>query len=207
MMRDRSFQSLVAEGSARLGVELAGEQVKLIVNYLDLLIKWNKSINLVRVRDEQDLVTHHVIDSLALARHIPADATRLVDVGSGAGFPGAIVAMARPDIQVTVLEPIHKKHAFLATVRRELSLANFHPNAERLEEHRSSPLFCPYDVAVSRATFAVPEWLDVARGLVCEGGLILAMEGAEQHALPEGATRHPYHLDRKTRAIIELRVS
>lgn len=171
--------------------------------YLELLSKWNARINLSGSR-EPEALAGHVLDCLGVVPHVPADAKRLVDVGSGAGLPGAILAIARPGLAVTALEPVHKKHAFLAAVRRELGVNNLQAFAERVEVHREAAGFVGYDVAVSRATFAVPEWLVCGRTLVRAGGVVLAMEGSEQHALPAGATRHPYEIpgsDRR-RAII-----
>lgn len=200
------FEPFLRRGSAQLGIELADDQLQRLCNYLGLLEKWNKKINLVRARDPGELVTQHAVDCLAVVPHIPVDAARLIDVGSGAGLPGAIIAIMRPGIRVTVLEPIRKKHAFLATIRRELPVANFEPRAERLETHTAAPAFRPYDAAVSRATFSIPEWLERAARLVRPGGTVLAMEGAEKHALPAAATRHPYELGDRTRAIIKLSV-
>lgn len=171
--------------------------------YLELLSKWNARINLSGSR-EPEALAGHVLDCLGVVPHVPADAKRLVDVGSGAGLPGAILAIARPGLAVTALEPVHKKHAFLAAVRRELGVNNLQAFAERVEVHREAAGFVGYDVAVSRATFAVPEWLACGRTLVRASGVVLAMEGSEQHALPAGATRHPYEIpgsDRR-RAII-----
>lgn len=198
------LETLLRRRSGQLGIELAGDQAQKLCNYLGLLLKWNEKINLVSVRGEDELVTQHVVDCLAAASHIPAGATRIIDVGSGAGLPGAVIAIVRPDIEVTALEPIRKKHAFLATVRRAVPIPNLAPRAQRLEAHRGAPEFRPYDAAVSRATFSIPEWLELAPALVRPGGTVLAMEGAEKHELPTGATRHPYRLGDRTRAIIAL---
>ena len=194
---------LLRETGLAVGFELSVEQLGSFSNYLVLLEKWNRRINLTGTRDERELVVHHVMDSLALVKHVPVSAVRLIDVGSGAGFPGVVVAVMRPALGVTCLEPNRKKHAFLATARRELGLRNLEPLPQRLEEHRGVAGFRPYDVAVSRATFAVPEWLERGSALVRPGGVVLAMEGLERRDLPAGATRHPYDLGNRTRAIIE----
>lgn len=169
--------------------------------FVDELLRWNARINLTAARTRDDAV-QHVRDSLAILPHIPADARRLVDVGSGGGLPAAVIAIERPDLAVTALEPVHKKHAFLMHVRRALA-ANLDPRAERVEDHATRD----YDVATSRATFALPAWLAIGRGLVRAGGLVLAMEGAEQFDLPPGAARHPYAAGDRTRAIVVVPVS
>ncbi len=186
--------------AARLPGELPEQMVSSLAQLVDVMMTWNARINLTAARTEADIVDDHVADSLAIVPHIPVDATRLLDVGSGAGFPGLIIAVARPDVRVTMLEPVNKKTAFLRAAARELFAGNVDARAERLEAHASAD----YDVATSRATWAVPEWLSRAAPFVRPGGVILAMEGREQHALPDPATRHPYQLGNKTRAIISL---
>ena len=172
--------------------------------YLVILSKWTQRTNLVATSTSpRDLVAHHVADCLALLPHL-GDAHRVVDVGSGGGLPGAVLALVRPSLLVTALEPVHKKHAFLAHLRRDLSLDNFTPLPERDEQHRARPDFEPYDLAVSRAAFPLADWLARAPHLVSPGGRILAMEGRERHPLPPSALRHPYHLDNRARSIIEL---
>jgi 16S rRNA (guanine527-N7)-methyltransferase len=174
---------------------------ELFEGFLKLITRWNSSIKLVSSSDVGELRERHLIDSLAVVPHLDGGA-RLVDVGAGGGFPGVVIAIARPAIEVTSLEPIHKKHAFLATVRRELGLTNFTPIAERDEAHAARQDFVPYDIAISRATFAVPEWLERGATLVKPGGLVIAMEAREQHDLPEGTTRAPYPLGDRQRALL-----
>jgi 16S rRNA (guanine527-N7)-methyltransferase len=196
-----SIELLRAEAS-RLGVDVAPEVIDKLYKYLELLDKWARATNVVGTSNPEELVRFHLADSLALLPHL-AGVERLVDVGSGGGFPGAVLAAARPDdLEVTALEPIHKKHAFLSALRRELGLSRFAPLAERDEVHRARPDFRPYDAAVSRATWPVPEWLPRGAILVRAGGLVVGMEGREQGELPAGATRHPYRLGERSRAIV-----
>ncbi len=184
------------------GVEASGAAY--LEKYLILLNRWTRRTNLVAASTTpRDLVVHHVGDCLALLPHL-GDAHRVIDVGSGGGLPGAVLALVRPSLQVTALEPVHKKHAFLAQLRRDLSLENFTPLAERDEQHRARPDFSPYDLAVSRAAFPLADWLTRAPYLVRPGGRILAMEGRERHPLPPSAVRHPYNLATRARAIIEM---
>lgn len=206
-----TWRILVDEKARDLGLELPSAHRDQLFNYLNLLNKWRSSINLVGSLTSEDLVRLHLVDSLAPVARIPAAARRLVDVGSGAGFPAVAIAILNPALSVTALEPNRKKHAFLSTVRRELDLANFHPRAEKFEEHRTRPDFEPYDVAISRATFALEQWLVHAVQLVGESGLILAMEGARTAELPAAATRHPYVLEhpsgQRSRAVITVQAA
>lgn len=206
-MRAEEIEELVRGGCAALGMALSSAEERAVVGYVGLLLKWNQRINLVGTKDVGLLVQHHIVDALVVAGFVPDDASRLIDVGSGAGIPGALIAIRRPDLQVTALEPVHKKQAFIAAVRRELGLENLHPLAVRMEVHRQAEGFMGYDVAVSRATFAVPEWLSRGRTLVHVNGVVLAMEGRELHELPEGVVRHAYRLGERQRAIVVLRVS
>jgi 16S rRNA (guanine527-N7)-methyltransferase len=165
------------------------------------LLRWNERINLTAARTMDDAL-QHIEDSAAILSYIPEGTKRLIDVGSGGGLPAAVIAIERPEIAVTALEPVHKKLAFLQHAKR-LFCANLEPRAERVEQHAVRD----YDVATSRATFALPTWLSIGRRLVHPGGLVLAMEGAEQFELPPGATRHPYAMGDRTRAIVVLPVS
>lgn len=160
------------------------------------LLRWNARINLTAARTHDDAM-RHIEDSRAIVAHIPAGTTRLIDVGSGGGLPAAVIAILRPEITVTALEPVNKKHAFLLHVKRVLA-PNLDPRAERVEQHATHD----YDVATSRATFALAEWLRIGAGLVRPGGLVLGMEGADRVELPPGASRHPYDAADRTRAII-----
>jgi 16S rRNA (guanine527-N7)-methyltransferase len=155
---------IVREESARLGVDLGAAELQHFDKYLALLNKWSASVNVVGTRDLTDVARYHVADSVALVPHLTGR-RRIVDVGSGAGLPGAVLAICLPGASVTSLEPIHKKHAFLSAVKRELKLDNFTALAERDEQHRARPDFHPFEAAVSRATgryrsgwSAVPFW-------------------------------------------------
>ena len=132
-----------------------------------------------------------------------SSAMRVLDVGTGGGLPAVIVAICLPDALVTALEPVRKKHAFLRTTARELSLSNFEPQAERVGDH----LHRDYDAAMSRATFDLREWLLFGLDFVRPGGLVLGFEAAARSDLPPDVQRHPYRLGSKSRAIVTLRRS
>jgi 16S rRNA (guanine527-N7)-methyltransferase len=200
-----SAGAIVAAEAARLGVALPGSAREHFDKYVALLNRWSAAVSLVSTRDADELARMHVADGLALVPHLRG-ATRVVDVGAGGGIPGVVLAIAMPAVQVTSLEPIRKKHAFLATARRELGLGNFTPLAERDDAHRAGDGFVAYDAAVSRATWAPLEWLEHGRALVRPGGVVLAMEGKEQVELPAEVTRHAYALGDRTRAVLVLAV-
>lgn len=200
-----SIRALLVSECQHLGLTLSAGEIDGVVGYVRLLRKWNQRINLVGTRDLPVLMRQHIADSLVLCTHVSTAPARLIDVGSGGGLPGVLIAILRPAVQVMAVEPIHKKHAFLATAQRELSLKNLCTRALRMEALKEAPGFAAYDIAVSRATFALPEWLERGCTLVREGGTVLAMEGRERHALPAGAERFEYELGDRTRAIVAMR--
>ena len=165
---------------------------------LELIAKWNRRINLTAADSSEELAEHlddsqHVLEHLH-GRH------RVLDVGSGGGFPVLVAAIALPECHLVALEPIHKKHAFLRTAARELNLANLEPRAERLEDHRAHD----YDAAMSRATFDLREWFERGREYVVPGGVVIGFEAQPRTDLPSGFERHPYQLRGKSRAIVTL---
>jgi 16S rRNA (guanine527-N7)-methyltransferase len=121
----------------------------------------------------------------------------VLDVGSGGGFPVVIAAIALPEVQFVSLEPIHKKHAFIKTAARELGLANLDAFAERIEDHARAD----YDVAMSRATFDLADWLALGAKRVRAGGIVLGFEAIERTDLGT-IERNAYTIDGKARAIV-----
>lgn len=169
---DAVARGLLLEGAERLGVPLDDVLTSRFERYFTLLVRWNARIQLTTVTGPSEVVERHFLDSMAIVPHL-GDAHSLVDVGSGAGFPGLVVALLRPSLAVTVVESIHKKAAFLEAVKRELALGNVEVVADRMEAVVGSG--ARFDVAVSRATFAPPEWVQRGRPLVAAGGRLIAM--------------------------------
>jgi 16S rRNA (guanine527-N7)-methyltransferase len=200
------LSGLLRELADRWAFDMSADAEQKLVAYALELRRWNQRINLIRFGTWQELVNRHLADGFAAARHIPSGASSIIDIGAGAGIPGAVVAALRPDLEVVLLEPIHKKHAFLRSLRRSASLRNLVAHASRLEgADEPDGIAGRFDVAVSRATWPVPTWLEKASRLVRSGGIILAMEGRERAVLPESAERHPYEADGRQRAIIVMR--
>ncbi|MBA3451563.1 MAG: 16S rRNA (guanine(527)-N(7))-methyltransferase RsmG [Deltaproteobacteria bacterium] len=164
-----------------------------------LFSKWNASINLSAARSPSD-VDDHILDSLHLVPHL-TELGRVIDVGSGGGFPVVVAAICCPAINFVALEPVHKKHAFLRTAARELVLVNLEAFAARVDDHDVHD----YDAATSRATFDLPEWFATGLTLVRPGGRVFGFEAVPRDDLPPGFERHPYALDDKSRAIVVVR--
>lgn len=173
-------------GLAALGVDLPPEAREKLLAYAALLGKWNKVYNLTALREEGRVVSHHLLDSLAVLPHL-GQAGRLADIGSGGGLPGIPLAIARPELWVALVESNHKKSAFLQQAKIELQLANVEVHCERVEAFRPEEKF---DAVISRAFSDLAEFVRLAGHLVAEGGVILAMKGIHPYEeiaqLPEG---------------------
>jgi 16S rRNA (guanine527-N7)-methyltransferase len=168
-----TIEARLAEGLAAMGIALdAAAQAKLVA-YLRLIEKWNKVHNLTAVREPGQMVVLHLLDSLSVLPHV-AGAKTLLDVGSGAGLPGIPLAIARPDLAVTLLDASHKKATFLRQAKAELSLPNVQVACERVEKWQPAATF---DIVVSRAFSELADFVLQAGHLVAPGGTMLAMKG------------------------------
>ena len=165
-----------------------------------LIGKWNRQINLSGASSPAEIL-EHIEDSRSVVKTLTG-LEKVLDVGSGGGFPVTVAAILLPDTEFTALEPVHKKHAFLRTVARELGLANLRPLAERIEAHTGRG----YDAAMSRATFELGRWLQLAREYVKPGGLVIGFEGVQRDDLSEGIERLEYSVAGKRRALVLARV-
>jgi 16S rRNA (guanine527-N7)-methyltransferase len=170
-----SQDTLLREGAAQLGVALSDSQCGRLLAYAALILKWNKVYNLTALRDPASVLTHHLLDSLSviapLQREWPASA-RLLDVGAGAGLPGAVIAIVREDVQVTCLDAVAKKAAFVQQVASELSLPNLRGLHARVES-----LAGQYDVISSRAFASLHDFIVGSRHLLAQPGVWMAMKG------------------------------
>ena len=187
----RGQQAALQQGAGTLGLALTGVQVDQLLDYLELLQKWGKVYNLTAVRDPAEMLTHHLLDSLAviapLRRHLAqitkTTGVRLLDVGSGAGLPGVVVAVCCPELAVSCVDTVGKKVAFVQQVVVGLKLPNLrgiHARVENLTEH--------YDVVVARAFASLVDFTRLSMGALAPDGVWMAMKGKptedEMAALP-----------------------
>jgi len=167
------------------GLKLGDAQAATLYRYLDLLEKWNRVYNLTAIRERSRMVTHHLLDSLAVLPYLRGP--RVLDVGSGAGLPGIPIAVANPALQVTLLESNRKKSAFLTQAVGELRLANAQVVTERVEAWQTELRF---DTIVSRAFAELGEFVALAGRLLAPDGALAAMKGVhpfeEIERLPQG---------------------
>lgn len=165
-------EDLVA-GLSALGVPLDTAQQQKLLDYIALIVKWNKVYNLTAVREPEAMIAHHLLDSLAVLPYLTG-VHRLIDVGSGAGLPGIPLAIARPDMKIALLDSNHKKTTFMRQVCMELGLTNAEVVCERVEQWQPQD---KYDAVISRAYSELKEFVRLSAHLVAKGGKLYAMKG------------------------------
>ena len=192
-------QQRLAEGATALGLNLSTAQHAQLLAYLDLLAKWNKVYNLTAVRDPAEMLTHHLLDSLAviapLVRHTQGGAARVLDVGSGGGLPGVVIAICCPEMSVACVDAVAKKAAFVQQAAGVLGLSNLrgvHARVESITE--------PYDVITSRAFATLADFTQWSAGSLGEDGVWMALKG--KHPTDEIAALPPsvavFHVEQLT---------
>lgn len=183
----RATSAQLDDGIDALAIKLSRAQRDQVAAYLALLDKWNRSYNLTAIREPERMITHHALDALAVLPHLEAQSTapRVLDVGTGGGIPGMLLAIARPDWQLTLLDANHKKGAFLTQAVIELGLANVAIAVSRVEDFRPAALF---DIVISRAFADLASFVEGATRHLSPNGRLYAMKGvmpdAEIAALP-----------------------
>jgi 16S rRNA (guanine527-N7)-methyltransferase len=186
----------LAAGIAELGLDVNPEVQEKLLAYLELMAKWNRVYNLTALRNPGEWVTHHLLDSLSVLPHIRGPL--VVDVGSGAGLPGLVLAMVRPDWQVVSVEAVDKKAAFQRQVAAELALTNARVEGRRVED---VVLEGGADTVMSRAFSSLADFVNLTRHLLKDGGQWAAMKGK----LPEGEIA-ALPKDVRVRQVVELKV-
>ena len=184
---------LLADGVRELGLDLSDAQLGKLLDYVALLSKWNAVYNLTAIRDPRQMLIQHILDSLSIVPHLAKrGASSVLDVGSGGGLPGIVLAIVLPEWTVTVNDIVHKKTAFQAQAKAELGLANLSVVTGRVETLLpGAEVPAKFDVIVSRAFAELADFVTLARHLVAEQGAIWAMKGVrpdgEIERLPAGA--------------------
>ena len=169
------YQQYLEQGCQRLGLQLSSTQHDQLINYLQQLKQWNQVYNLTAIHHLQDMVNLHLLDSLSLVSVLLDKAiSRIIDVGTGAGLPGLVLAIVMPDKQFTLLDANGKKIRFLKQIKHDLQLVNINLQLTRAEQFR--PDQC-YDRVISRAFAPLPDMLCQTSHLVCQTGQFIAMKG------------------------------
>lgn len=183
-----SLSQQLGEGLAAMGLDLSAKSQATLLAYVALLKKWNRTYNLTAIRDEAEMVVQHLLDSLSVLPAVQESVLagrRWADVGSGAGLPGIPLAVARPDLDMTLIETVDKKSAFQRQAKIELGLSNVTVLNRRVEEVEGG-----FDAVVSRAFAEIADFTRLAGHLLAPGGRLYAMKGrlpdAELGQLPPG---------------------
>ncbi|HZF18218.1 MAG TPA: 16S rRNA (guanine(527)-N(7))-methyltransferase RsmG [Burkholderiales bacterium] len=183
--RQGELERALERGIVELGLELSPGLPGKLLGHLELLEKWNRVHNLTSIRDAARAVSVHLLDSLAVVPYVHGP--RLLDAGSGAGFPGLPVALARPELQVDLLDGNHKKCAFLRQAVAEAGAGNAKVVCDRVEAYRPAS---PYDCILSRALADLADIVALTGHLLAPGGVIAAMKGVhpfeEIERIPSG---------------------
>ncbi|OON40275.1 16S rRNA (guanine(527)-N(7))-methyltransferase RsmG [Izhakiella australiensis] len=165
-------------------ISLADRQKQQLVGYVELLHKWNKAYNLTSVRDPQQMLVRHILDSIVVEPHLQGE--RFIDVGTGPGLPGIPLAIVRPDAHFTLLDSLGKRVRFLRQVQHELQLANINPVQSRVEQFDERD----FDGVISRAFASLNDMLSWCQALPAEKGAFYALKGqlddSELAAMPHG---------------------
>ena len=188
----------LADGISALGLSLGEEAQKQLLDYMALIQKWNKVYNLTALRDSQEILTHHLLDSLSAIGPLMQQTRSLdgafsfLDVGSGGGLPGVVIAICCPGVNVTCVDAVSKKAAFVQQVAASLKLGNLKGIHARVET-----LSGPFDVIGSRAFASLPDFVNWSSGALADGGVWMAMKGKlpeeEMSALPP--TAQVFHVE------------
>lgn len=169
------------------GISLSDQQKQQLVGYVEMLHKWNKAYNLTSVRDPEQMLVRHILDSLVVEPHLSGD--RFIDVGTGPGLPGIPLAIVRPQSHFTLLDSLGKRVRFLKQVQHELKLENISPVQSRVEDFPAEP---PFDGVISRAFASLTDMVTWCHHLPGPQGRFYALKGVlpqdEIAALPAGLT-------------------
>lgn len=168
------FISLITTGLENSGLQPGDYPVTAFATYLDLLERWNRAYNLTGIRDRKSIITHHILDSLSVLPFVHGE--RCLDVGTGAGLPGLILALATPAKQWNLLDSSHKKIRFIRQAITELNICNIEAVCSRVEDYNTDR---PFSTVITRAFGSLEKFYLLSRHLLAPGGKLLAMKGAD----------------------------
>ena len=184
-----SQRNILQNGLIALKLQVDDDQLKKWLAFLDLLLKWNKTYNLTAIKSTEKMITHHLLDSLAIYPYLHKN--NHIDVGTGAGIPGIPLAILLPEHHFTLIDSVGKKTRFIEHVKLTLNLENITVINQRVENYQTDLLF---DTVISRAFASIQKMLHLTASLCATEGIFLAMK-----ANIEDETLHlpyPYHVDR-----------
>jgi 16S rRNA (guanine527-N7)-methyltransferase len=167
-------QDLLVEGLHRMSLNLSDQMLDQLMVYLNLIEKWNRVYNLTAIRERDEMIKLHFLDSLSILNHVEME--HVLDVGSGAGFPGIVLAITKPELKVTVMDSVNKKTTFMQQVKSELSLTNLNVVNARVEDYQPTILF---DGVITRAFSSIQNMLLMTQHTLKKNGAWLAMKSKD----------------------------
>ena len=172
------FQDL-KQGSQKLGLDLSEEALNLLLKYQDALVLWNKAYNLTAIRDPKEMLVKHLLDSLSILKDLPKG--RLLDIGTGGGMPGMIIALCQPERQCVLLDKKKKKIRFLKQFIADLKLTNVIAVQTRVENEDSIHDLGQFDVITSRAFASLTDFINASKPYMHQDSIIASMKGLVPH--------------------------
>jgi 16S rRNA (guanine527-N7)-methyltransferase len=167
-------RDLLIEGLYRMSLNLSDQIIDQLIAYLNLIEKWNRVYNLTAIRERDEMIKLHFLDSLSILNYVEME--HVLDVGSGAGFPGIVLAITKPELKVTVMDSVNKKTTFMQQVKSELLLTNLNVVNARVEEYQPTTLF---DGVITRAFSSIQDMLSMTEHTLQKNGAWLAMKSKD----------------------------
>ena len=165
---------LLIEGLERMALKLSDQMIDQLMTYLNLVEKWNRVYNLTAIRERDEMIKLHFLDSLSILNHVHVK--NILDVGSGAGFPGIVLAITKPELKVTVMDSVNKKTTFMQQVKSELALTNLDVVNSRVEDYQPITLF---EAVTSRAFSNLKNMMSLTQHTLQKEGMWLAMKSKD----------------------------
>ena len=175
-MEKTNFYKKMAEESEKIGIKLPDEQLNEFYEYMQLLLEWNEKMNLTAITDPEEVIKKQFVDSITIKKYIK-EKSRLIDVGTGAGFPGIPLKIVDKSIKLTLLDSLNKRINFLNEIIEKLNLKEVNTIHSRAEEYAKNKVRESYDVAVSRAVADLPILLEYLMPYVKLNGICICMKG------------------------------
>ena len=173
-----NLENLLVKGSSELGITLDSRKIQKFLSYHELIKKWNSKINLTSVTDDSEIIVKHFLDSLTVSEFI-TDGPNILDIGTGAGFPGVPIAIVRESLNITVLDSREKRIFFINEVLRELDLSNVRTVSGRAEDSNNGVPRINFDYVLTRAVGDIKEVINLSVPYLNEKGKIILMRGKE----------------------------
>jgi 16S rRNA (guanine527-N7)-methyltransferase len=186
---DKKDRDLLIEGLQRMDLKLSDQVIDQLMTYLNLVEKWNRVYNLTAIRERDEMIKLHFLDSLSILSHVHVK--NILDVGSGAGFPGIVLAITKPELKVTVMDSVNKKTTFMQQVKSELSLTNLDVVNSRVEDYQPTTLF---EAVTSRAFSNLKNMMSLTQHTLQKEGVWLAMKSKDVREELEAFEKNQYTL-------------